>query len=169
MVACWWICHSRASSDLIISAISLAQLREDLATQKGHHYQRNSDPVRFSGKSEFSQQLEAYLSPYGVDPRHVTHIFTVSWRSRLLTNQGGDRRSYAVRSIASIPGDFVGTSFLSSSENRAITRITEAIARRLLKLPEPWEKRINEIDWLDLLEYCAKEVLGRTHVLQQRR
>jgi len=166
--ACWWLCHQDATADLVINLINLVQLRED--SGRGNLYRRSTDSVYVPGKQHFSAELEAYCqSQGGLDPRFLSHIFVVIWRSRVAV---GDNRRYLVQPLAAIPGDLQGVTGAWSSGDRYAMRITEAIAKRLLRTQPTalvtWQEIVNKIDWLEWLEAYAKQGLGQSHVLQPR-
>lgn len=171
VVCCWWICHQDASADLVVSVISIAQLREDLG--RGRSYRRSTDPIRIS-QSNFRASLEAYLELQGgLDMRFISHVFAVAWRSRvphIRTDRGGsERRDYLVRPLGGFPGDFQGLTNAWASGDRHALRIAEVIARRLLRTQSnlhSWESIVDRIDWLEWLDFYAKKSLGATHVLQ---
>ncbi|MDX2215498.1 MAG: hypothetical protein SFY66_19700 [Oculatellaceae cyanobacterium bins.114] len=167
----WQICHEDASSDLAISIISVAQLREDLG--------RGSDRLPSSATrpgSKFKDEFEIYLKSIGgLDSRFISHIFVVAWRSRIprKRSKAGERPSYLVRPIAAIPGDFQGISNAWASGDRYAIKIAEVIAKRLLRMTPTesvgWEEIINGVQWLDWLEFYAARALGKSHVFQPRR
>lgn len=175
VVDCWWLCHRYAAADLVISVISIARMREDLA-QRGHYYRRNSDPIRFSGRRAFKSELEDYLEACGgLDSQFISHIFVAAWRSRIPTPVAGsiDRRAYLVRPIAAIPCDLQGFTNAWSCGDRHAIRIAEVIARRLLRIKDDntstWEEAVAAIDWISWLEFYAQASLGKHHVLQPRK
>jgi hypothetical protein len=172
---CYWICHRYADADLVISLISIAQLREDLALQ--HPYRRKSDPIRFTGHSSFRKELETFLETQGgLDSRFISHIFIAVWRNRIPTTSTVNERRvqhYLVHPMGAFPVDFQSVSVAWSSGNRYAIKITEAIAHKLLRINHDslvsWQERVTNLEWLELLDYCAKKVFGKEHVLQPRK
>lgn len=169
VAVCWWICHQDASADLVITLINLAQLSADAGQRR--LYRRATDPICITSQRRFSAQLNDYCQDQGgLDARFVSHIFVVAWRSRI---PSGDRRSYLVRPLAAIPGDLQGVTNAWSSGDRYAIKITEMIARRLLRTEgsslNSWQDIIEGIDWLEWLEFYSQCALGKSHTLQPRR
>lgn len=168
VVVCWWLCHRDASADLVISLINLAQLREDAG--RGQLYRRATDPIHITGQRPFSAELDTYFeSQGGLNAAFVSHIFVVAWRSRI---PSGSHRRYLVRPAAALPCDLQGVTNAWSGGDRYALKITEVIARRLLRTHgtlNTWQEIVEKIDWLEWLDFYAKHALGDTHVLQPRR
>jgi hypothetical protein len=175
VVGCWWICHQDASADLVITSISIAQWREDLG--RGRSDRRSSGSIGFS-KSGFRTNLESYLELQGgLDSRFISHVFVVAWRSRVphtrKNRDGTEHRDYLVRPLGGFPGDFQGLTNAWSSGDRHLLKVSEVIARRLLRIKagnlHSWEAIINQIDWLEWLSAYTKKAIGEKHVLQPRK
>lgn len=169
VTVCWWICHQDADADLVVTLINLAQLSTDAGQRR--LYRRATDPIRITSQRRFSTELNDYCQGQGgLDARFVSHIFVVAWRSRI---PAGDRRGYLVRPLAAIPADLQGVTNAWSSGDRYALRITEVIARRLLRTEgstlNSWKEIIEGIDWLNWLEFYSQHALGKSHVLQPRR
>lgn len=171
---CYWVRHQAAQEDLVFSLISLQQLRQDIAFK--HPYRRTSDPVRFTSKSAFQRELDTYLeSQGGLDTASISHIFVAAWRSRTKTiRKVGDRRTefYLVRPLCAIPADMQGATFAWGAGDRYAIEITKAIALKTLRISHSqkasWGKKIDGIDWLEQLDFCATKVFGKSHILQPR-
>lgn len=167
---CWQICHRDADSDLVITLISLQQLREDL----GQLHRGNLSASR----TAFSRQLSGYLvSQGGLSALQISHIFVVLWRTRNPSAQrrgknGKFYRASLVRPLVAVPGDFQGVSNAWTNGDRYAFRVAEAIGKRLLRLEEgrlnTWEELVNAIDWSEWLEVYLKQFLGPSHVFQPK-
>ncbi|MGG6295278.1 hypothetical protein ACQ4M4_12885 [Leptolyngbya sp. AN02str] len=172
VVTSWWICHSDAHSDLVLSLISISQLREDFG--RGAEYRRDADPFSLRRGPSFKQQLSDYLeSSGGLDTRQISHIVVVAWRSRIPSRLKGERRAYLARPLAVIPADLVGMTFAwAAGDNYAIV-IVRAMAKRTLYLAparyQAWVDLVDATDWLALLESYALKAFKGNHVLQPRR
>ncbi|HEY9621558.1 MAG TPA: hypothetical protein V6C78_14445 [Crinalium sp.] len=170
VVDCWQICHRAAASDLVISLLSVARLREDVAEQR--LYRRSTDPIRLVSRRSFRQDFSRYLeSQGGLDARFISHIVVVAWKSRIPTPmEGSDRRRYLVRPVVAIPADLQGMSFAWTSGDRYASKMVELIARRVLKMEalsfRSWDEIVNSLDWIEWLDWYAKQFLGPSHVLQ---
>lgn len=170
VIATWSICHQYSDRDLILSMISLRQLREDLATK--HAYARATDPLRIKART-FSEDLNKFLQAHGgLEARLTTHIFVVVWRGKVAIGSN-ERRFYTVTPVCSIPGDLAGGTFGWQPENRVALKIAEVLAKKMLRVSHTstahWHSRIDGVDWLEQLEAAAQRALGTEHVLQPRK
>jgi hypothetical protein len=159
---------------LIITLTSLAQLREDLALERG--LKRNTDFIRANNGQSFHAQLSAYLeSQGGLNPIHISHVFIVSWRSRIprKLKGKGDRRAYTIKPLGAFPCDLQGVTNAYASGDRYATRIAEVIARRLIRMQgsnlNSWESLVNAVDWIEWLGFYAQKTIGEHHVLQPKK
>lgn len=167
VVSAWWVVHRDARQDLAIALINIAVLREDLARNDPR---RGSDPLRITSRSTFRAELNRYLAEDAkLNLTAITHIFVVTWQGR----QPDDRHRYPVEPICAIPCDLQGLTFAWTAGDRYASRITEAMARQLLKLKtrrgESWEFFVSQINWVGWLEDYARMSFGQNHVLQPKK
>jgi hypothetical protein len=66
-----------------------------------------------------------------------------------------------------------GLSNAWTAGDRYAIKIAQVIARNALRAEArpgaDWEDAVNQIDWLDWLDTCAKRALGESHVLQPQK
>lgn len=170
VIACWLLNVYGEYSQLVVSLVSIAALRQDVAL--GKHYQRHTDPFRTAGKS-FSAQLDLYLQTHGqVDSRFASHIVIVCLRSTIPAKHSKSRRPYTIRPVANVPGDLQGVSSAWATGDRYALQVGANLMRQLLSKSRPsvtaWETLVRGLNWVDLVEANAKRVIGEPHVLQPR-
>lgn len=178
IVDCWQICHEDADFDLVLSLLSIPQLREDIAFKGKHYYQRSTDPIRITGKKPFNAELEEYMQDCGgLDVRQISHIVVVVLRSqtsqRFHAGTSREFRRYLTYPLLAFPCDLVGVSFAWTTGNRYASAIVKGMAKSLLKIKRvkslSWEDQIRGVDLIDLLERYSNKAFGEGHVLQPRK